>query len=112
MMEDVNVPTPNPFIVVWSKGPECRAMMYQAAELYQALFREVAGRHARTGREVADTRVETLFEEGRWKSRFLVMVPYAAPEIFGAGQHPGSTHRHYQKASRDLNTVLDMMGKL
>lgn len=113
MMEDVNIPAnPNPFIVPWSKSAECRALMYEAGETFQAVYREVAGRHARTGREIAETRVETVLEGGRWNSLFTVMVPYAPSEIFGAGDHPGSTHRHHQQASRDLNTALDLMGKL
>ncbi|WP_227979982.1 hypothetical protein [Nocardia spumae] len=109
-MEDVNVPSPNPFITQWLLGAECRSAVYQAGELAEALYRQIAAK--RSGRMVASTHISTGIESGRWVSHMAVTVPYAAAQIFGAGNHPGSTHTHFQRASRDLNQVLDMMGKL
>jgi hypothetical protein len=109
-MEDVNVPAPNPFLTQWLVGPECRSAVHEAGVMAEAIYRELAAK--RTGRMAASTHVTTEIENGRWVSLMTVTVPYAAPEEFGAGQHPGSTHRHFQDASRTLNEVLDLMGKM
>lgn len=110
MMEDVNVPTPNPFITSWLISPDARAMVVESCELYEALYREVSAK--RTGRLAASTHVSTGVEGGRWAGHLTVNAPYAASVEFGAGDHPGSTHRHHQAAAHDLNTILDMMGTL
>ncbi len=109
-MEDVNVPAPNPFLTQWLIGPECRSAVFQAGEMAEALYRQIAAK--RTGRMAASTHVTTGIENGRWVSLMTVTAPYAPAQIFGAGNHPGSTHQHFQRASHDLNQVLDMMGKL
>lgn len=112
-MDDVNIPSPNRRLAQWLVGPECRAMVFEAAELYEALYREVVAK--RTGQLAHSTHVSTEIEGDRWASSMTIGfdgAAYAASEEFGAGTHPGSTHKHFQAAARDLNTVLDMMAAL
>jgi hypothetical protein len=109
-MEDVNVPHPNPFITQWLVSAECRALMFERGEIAEALYREAVSK--RTGRLAASTHVATEVEGDRWVSMLTAYAPYAASQEYGAGDHPGSTHRHHQEASHTLNEVLDLMGTL
>jgi hypothetical protein len=112
-MEDVDVPNPNPFIAEWLVSARCRSIMFESGELYEALYREVVAK--RTGQLARSTHVSTGIEGDRWVA-FMTAgfdgAPYVASEEFGAGEHPGSTGRHFQPAAHDLNTILDMMGSL
>lgn len=78
-----------------------------------AAWKVVAAAHARTGREMASARVSVRVGGVRG-DRFIGTLtvggpdsgaPYALSDQFGAFR----TGRHFQKASRDLNKVLNLM---
>lgn len=109
-MEDVNVPSPNPFIREWLRGSLCRSMMRESAELYEALYREIVAK--RTGRLARSTHVSTSLEKGRWVGSLVVGhdgADYAASHEFGTGRtNPDAA----LPAAHDLNTILNMMAAL
>lgn len=109
-MEDVNVPSPNPFITEWMAGPICRSIMFESAELYEALYREIVAK--RTGELARSTHVSTGLEGGRWTGILdvgFVGAPYAASHEYGTGR---TNPDEALPAAHDLNTILDMMGSL
>lgn len=112
-MDDVKVPSPNPFIAEWLAGPIARSLVFEAGELYEALYREVVAK--RTGRLAASTHVTTALELGRWTGMLTVTAPYAASHEYGAESHQfGSDDGDTQFVAghHDLNRILDMMGTL
>ena len=62
-MENVNIPEPNPFITNWLLSPECRSLVFDRAQIAEALYREVVAK--RTGRLAASTHVTTGIEDDR-----------------------------------------------
>lgn len=109
-MDDVNVPSPNPFLADWLRGPTCRAIVYEALELYEALYREVVAKQ--TGRLARSTHLSTGIERGRWVGTMVVgndNVHYAASHEFGTGRYNPLTAL---PAAHDLETVLNMMAAL
>ncbi|MET8648413.1 hypothetical protein [Nocardia aurea] len=109
-MEDVNVPSPNPFITDWLRGPICRSMMFESAELYEALYREIVAK--RTGRLARSTHVSTGLERGRWVGILTVGdsgAYYAASHEYGTGR---TNPDQALPAAHDLNTILNMMAAL
>lgn len=124
-MEDVNVPyDPNPFITQWLAGPVCRSMVFESAELYQALYRDIVAK--RTGNLAKSARVSTGFEDGRWVGILQVgdaTAYYAASHEFGTtgDEHTqpsrtASTAREVfhevHRGAHDLNKILNLMGAL
>lgn len=113
-MEDVNVPSPNPFITQWLLSGECHTMMQARAEQMLALYVEHV--HKRTGRLAASAHAEVvvggLTRSDRYIARLTVgnaTAPYAASHEFGTGR---TDPLNVQDAAHDLNYVLDMVGKL
>lgn len=106
-MEDVDVPSPNPFITEWLASAECRSMMFESAELYEALYREVVAK--RTGQLARSTHVSTEVEDGRWVGVLAVTASYAASHEYGTGR---TNPEHNLPPAHDLNTILDMMATL
>lgn len=123
-MEDVNVPRPNPFITQWLISPQCRAMVFESAELYQALYRGIVAK--RTGELAKSARVSTNIEGGRWVGVMEVGNPtayYAASHEFGTTGADLDTPRRdansargvfnqVHRGVRDLNKILNLMGAL
>lgn len=105
-MEDVNVPTPNPFIAEWLLSARCRSIMFEAAELYEALYREVVAK--RTGRLAASTHVSTDVEGDRWTGHLAVTAPYAPAHEFGTDDGDEGI----VAGAHDLNLILDLMASL
>ncbi|WP_433568058.1 hypothetical protein ACQP1O_43220 (plasmid) [Nocardia sp. CA-151230] len=124
-MEDVNVPAmPNPFITQFLVGPTCRALVFEVAELYQALYRGVVAK--RTGELAKSARVSTGIEDGRWVGFMEIgssTAYYAASHEFGvtgdrlsAPRRTADTARQVfnevSKGAHDLNKILNLMGAL
>ena len=124
-MESVHVPSrPNPFITEWLAGPTCRSIVYEAGELYQALYRSIVAK--RTGDLAKSAHVSTEFEVDRWVGVMEVgnaTAYYAASHEFGttgaAHDQPNrsaSTAREVfnrvHPGAHDLNTILNLMGTL
>lgn len=106
-MEDVNIPYS--FIAGYAAGPECRSLVLESAELYQALYRDVVAK--RTGRLAASARVSTSLENRRWVSHMEVGNPVA---YYGASHEFGTDDgdEHIVPGHHDLNAILDAMGTL
>ncbi|WP_405490477.1 hypothetical protein [Nocardia sp. NBC_00511] len=124
-MDDVNIPSrPNPFITQWLVSPECRAMVFESAELYQALYREIVAK--RTGELAKSAHVSTDLEGDRWVGVMTVgssTAYYAGWHEFGltgadheAPRRDANTAREVfsevHKGAHDLNKILNMMGSL
>jgi hypothetical protein len=105
-MEDVNIPSPNPFIAEWLVGPIARSIAFEAGELYEALYREVVAK--RTGRLAASTHVSTDIGGDRWVGFLTVTAPYAASHEFGTDDGD----ERIIAGHHDLNRILDMMSTL
>jgi len=105
-MEDVNIPAPNPFITEWLVSAQCRSVMFEAAELFEALYREVVVK--RTGRLAASTHVSTAVERGRWTGYMTVAAPYAASHEYGTDDGDEGI----VAGAHDLNLILDLMASL
>lgn len=109
-MENVNIPfDPNPFIVEWLVSPRCRSIVFEAAELYQALYREIVSK--RTGALARSARVSTGLEVDRWVGHMEVG---SATAFYGASHEFGTDDgdEHITAGHHDLNTILDAMGTL
>ncbi|MFD4442520.1 hypothetical protein ACFWPK_22395 [Nocardia sp. NPDC058519] len=108
-MDDVRLyPEPNPFITQWLAGPICRSILFEAAEMYKALYQEIVAK--RTGRLARSARVYTSFVGDRWVATLQVgdaTAFYGASHEFGTvgGLHPGD-------GAHDLNRALNMMAAL
>lgn len=102
-MEDVSVPSPNPFITEWLVSPRARSIMFEAGELYEALYREIVAK--RTGRLAASTHVSTVLERGRWTGYMAVGAPYAASHEYGTDDGDEGV----VAGAHDLNLILDLM---
>lgn len=123
-MEDVRVPVPNPFITQFLAGPTCRALVFEAAELYQALYREIVAK--RTGELAKSAHVSTGVEDGRWVGFMEVgssTAYYAASHEFGttggglsepsrAANTTREVFNEVHQGAHDLNKILNMMGTL
>lgn len=124
-MEDINVPSrPNPFITQWLVSPECRALVFESAELYQALYREIVAK--RTGELAKSAHVSTDIEGDRWIGVMAVgssTAYYAASHEFGTTgsglSEPSRTantarevFNEVHQGAHDLNKILNMMGAL
>lgn len=104
-------PDPNPFITQWLASARCRAILFESAEMYKALYQEIVAK--RTGLLAASARVHTSFEGDRWTASLVVgagargTAYYAASHEFGTvgGRAPGD-------GAHDLNKILDMMAVL
>lgn len=105
-MEDVNVPDPNPFITDWLVSAECRSLMFEKAEIAEAIYREVVAK--RTGRLAASTHVTTEIEGDRWIAMMTVLAPYAASHEFGTDDGD----ERIVAGHHELNHVLDLMAQL
>lgn len=95
-------------------GSEMRALMYERAEMAQAIYRDEVTK--RTGALARSARVETFVggrRNDRWCSRMIVDAPHALPHEDGVGIHRGSTGEvGVQQPANDLNRVLNMLGSL
>lgn len=107
------VPVPNPFIISWLVGDECRDLMQAQILRALAFWRLTAGLNARTGREVSSART-SVHIGGVHGDRFVAELivggadspaPYTLSDQFGAFR----TGRHVQAPARDLNKVLNLM---
>lgn len=108
-MEDVDVPSPNPFITEWLVSARCRAILFESGELYEALYREVVAK--RTGTLARSTHVSTDIENGRWTATLAV----GSAEAYYAASHEYGTDdgdEHITAAAHDLNAILDAMATL
>lgn len=102
----------NPAIAGILLSSQMRALMFERAEIAQAIYRDIVAK--RTGRLARSARVET-FRGGRlndrWKSRLIVggsEAPYGLAHEYGFDD--GDTR--IGAAARDLNRVLNMLGSL
>jgi hypothetical protein len=105
-MENVDIPDPNPFITQWLVSPQSRALVFERAEIAEALYREVVAK--RTGRLAASTHVTTGIEDDRWVALMTATAPYAASHEFGTDDGD----LDIRPGHHELNHVLDMMGTL
>lgn len=84
----------------------------EAAQDVEKNFQSIVAK--RTG-TLADSATITLTKGGikndRLTARISVSAPYAATHEFGAGDHPRSTGKHTEPASRELLTALQMTVK-
>ncbi|MGW4325450.1 hypothetical protein ACWEKR_06115 [Nocardia sp. NPDC004573] len=107
----------NPAIAGLLVGPQMRALMFERAEMAQAIYREIVAK--RTGRLARSARIET-FRGGRmhdrWKSRLIIggsEAPHALGHEFGHDVHDDEGNVTGVVAGvRDLNRVLNMLGQL
>ncbi|WP_036560593.1 hypothetical protein [Nocardia brasiliensis] len=107
----------NPAIEGLLLSPQMRALMYERAEIAQAIFRDIVSK--RTSRLARSARIETYRGgrlKDRWKSRLVIggaEAPHALGHNYGyqrrnkAGQVTAVIAGH-----DDLNQVLDMLGTL
>lgn len=109
-MEDVDIPSPNPFIAEWLRGERCRDMVTDAAELYQALYHVFVAK--RTGQLALSAAVGADIESDRWVATMSVgnhVGRYAASHEFGTGR---TDPKHNLPAAHDLNMILDLVAQL
>lgn len=110
-MEDVDIPTPNPFLTQWLIGEECRALVAARIEAALLAYRSIVAK--RTGLLAASAHTETVIggtsKEDRWEGWLIVSAPYAPSHEFGTGR---TDPNHALAAAHDLNVVLDMMAAL
>ncbi|MFC8531933.1 hypothetical protein [Nocardia sp. NPDC057227] len=110
MGDIVMYPKPNPFITDWLKGPRARAIVFELAEMYQALYRETVAKD--TGALAASARVYTDIEDDRWTG-FMVVggagAPHGLPHEYGSGR---TNPDNALPAANDLNTILNLMATL
>ena len=103
-MEDVSVPTPNPFIAQWLVGQECRRLVESTTHVAEMLFQaEVA---KRSGDLARSTRVE-MFLGGRKADRWVGSLTVGTNLDYGASHEYGT---QYQSGADDLTAVLDQLG--
>lgn len=108
-MEDVDVPVPNPFITAFLVGPLCRAMVFESADLYQALYRGIVAK--RTGELALSAHVSTGIEGDRWVGVMTAGNPvayYAASHEFGVDDGD----MRIMAGAYDMNKILNLMGTL
>jgi hypothetical protein len=105
-MENVNIPEPNPFITNWLLSPECRSLVFDRAQIAEALYREVVAK--RTGRLATSTHVTTGIEDDRWVALMTAYAPYAASHEFGTDDGD----LDIRPGAHEMNHVLDMLGSL
>ncbi|WP_280393044.1 hypothetical protein [Nocardia wallacei] len=104
-----NIPVPNPAITKILVSPEMRSLMFERAEIAQALYREIVAK--RTGRLARSARVETFIggkKNDRWQSRLIVEESYAASHEFGTDDG----NEGIVAGAHDLNVVLNTLGQL
>ena len=94
-MQDVRVPVPNPFLTQWLVGREARALVFEAGERAQAIYRTIG--HKQSGRSAREARVETHIDTGGRSPRWVATLTV---------DQPTSTKR----ALEDLNLVLNQLG--
>ncbi|MGV9818421.1 hypothetical protein [Nocardia xishanensis] len=107
----------NPAIAGLLLSSQMRSLMYERAEIAQALYREIVSK--RSGRLARSARVET-FRGGRmkdrWKSRLIIggsEAPHGLAHEFGFDVHDenGAVTATIAGA-HDLNAVLNALGTL
>lgn len=110
-----DIPAPpgrsNPAVKALLVSPEVRSVMFEAAEIAQALYRDIVAK--RTGRLARSARVETFIggeANDRWCSRLVVgeSLDYGAAHEFGTDDGD----MDIRAGAYDLNQVLNMMGQL
>ncbi|MEV0357107.1 hypothetical protein AB0H71_13700 [Nocardia sp. NPDC050697] len=109
-MDNVNVPSPNPFITEWLLSRECRALVFEVGELYQAVYREIVAK--RTRALARSARVSTGIEGDRWVAVMSVGgpgVPYGLSHEYGTGR---TNPDNALPPANDLNAALQMMATL
>lgn len=108
-----HIPTnSNPAIAAILLSSRMRAMVFERAEIAQAIYRDVVAK--RTGRLARSARAETIIG-GRNKDRWVGVLtvggteaPYGLPHEYGSDD--GNTQ--VRAAAHDLNQVLNMLGTL
>lgn len=109
-MEDVDVPSPNPFVAEWLRGERCRDIVTDSAELYQALYHVFVAK--RTGQLALSATVGADIEGDRWVATMSVgnhTAFYAASHEFGTGR---IDPEHALPPAHDLNMILDLVAQL
>lgn len=93
-------------------SPQVGEALMEAARDVEKNYQSIVAK--RTG-TLADSATINLTKGGinndRLTARISVTAPYAATHEFGAGDHPGSSGRHTEPASRELLTALQMTSK-
>lgn len=102
----------NPAIAAILVSPQMRGLMFERGEMAKAIYQEIVAK--RTGRLARSARVET-FRGGRakdrWKARLIVggsEAPHGLAHEFGFDDG----NARIGAASRDLNRVLNQLGRL
>lgn len=104
-----DIPSPNRAVAGLLLDPKMRSVMVQAAEIAQALYREVVAK--RTGRLAGSARIETFIggqDNDRWCSRLIVDAPYTASHEYGVDDGD----ERIVAGHHDLNQVLNMLASL
>jgi hypothetical protein len=125
---DVTIYDPNPAVAAVLISPRMRAIVFEVAELAQALY--VAQVAKRSGMLAASAHASTEIggqgrrTHDRWIGQLTVggtgslgTVDYGAAHEFGRGEHAGSIHdldgeQIVQHPAHDLNRVLEELGGL
>ncbi|MBF6368424.1 hypothetical protein IU469_22260 [Nocardia puris] len=105
----------NPAIAGLLLSARMRSLMYERAEIAQALYREIVSK--RTGRLARSARVETFIggaRNDRWCSRLIVggaEAPHGLAHEFGY-EIDRDDEPIQVEGAHDLNLVLNAMGAL
>lgn len=86
-MENVHVPTPNPFVTKFLRSSDAKRLVTQQANRAAAIYRSTV--HKRTGRLAASTTVSVIMggrNKDRWEAHLSATAPYAASHEFGTGR--------------------------
>lgn len=101
-----NIPSPNPFIREWLKGPECKAIVGRQGNRALEIYRDIVAK--RTGELAGSATVDTHIggkRNDRWVSTLTVRAPYAASHEFGTDDGD----EHIAAGAHDLNVVLNAL---
>lgn len=113
-LTDINIPKPNPAVAAAKKSAQMQAIMSHLANtamlLYQAKVAKRSGELARSARATTEIGGK---RHDMWVGVLTVGTDHGLPHEFGAdvplfGDKEDS---HRQKASRDLNFVLENLGE-
>ncbi|MFR9767055.1 hypothetical protein [Nocardia sp. SC052] len=102
----------NPAIAGLLLSAQMRSLMFERAEIAQAIYREIVAK--RTRRLARSARVETFLggrNKDRWCSRLIVggsEAPHGLPHEFGSDDGD----EDIRAGVFDLNRVLNMLGSL
>lgn len=124
-LTDINIPEPNPAVAAAKLSPRMRAIMEERVNTAKMLFQAEVAKDSGDLAAAAHASVEVggVHNDG-WVGSLTVggvgargTVTYAGAHVYGRGTHPGSIKNLdgktiVQKASRDLNRVLEQLGSV